>query len=286
MPRGRRPRELLVAGHVVVDRYLRVAEMPRRDRTVPVLSERVELGGTATHLAQAAARAGVRVGLLSRVGAGLPTAFRAALRKDGIDLRGLTAEANVPTPSCTIVEQPDGVSRTFFQQGPMGDAPVDAPGPWWRTYRWVHLATGPPEYYRRLAEAAKREQRHVAFDPAQEIFYRWDRRRFLGMLPYTDLLFGNRAEVARAAGWAGGVAGLLARLPLVVRTEGANGATAFYRGGSVHIPGARARRARTFVGAGDAFRGGFYGAWFDGAPLRACLLAGQRSAAARIAGGA
>ena len=282
-------RDLLIAGHVVVDHFLRIAVVPHADRTAPVLSERTELGGTATHLARAAARHGLTVGVLSRVGEGFPARFHGLLASEGVDLRGLITVAGAPTPACTILEQSDGTTRTLIQQGPMaGRSPRAMPGSWWRSYRWVHLGTGDPDYYLRLARAARRARQHVALDPAQEILYRWSRSTFREILPYADVLFGNRAEIARATGWAGGgrPADLLEHVPLVVRTEGERGATAFYRGGQVHVESLRPRRRTTLVGAGDSFRGGFYGAWFAGEPLARCLDSGNREALARIEGSA
>lgn len=281
------PRDLLVAGHVNVDHFLAVDRFPGVDRTAPIVAERTELGGTAANLALAAAARGVRVGLLARVGDGFPLRFRSVLASAGIDLRGLVLEAGTPTPTCTIVEDCRGRSRTLIQQGPMGAAPRSAePGAWWRSYRWLHLSTGAPAYHLRLAQLARRRGAHVALDPAQEILYRWDRATFRRIAPSAELLFGNRAEVAQAVEWlgAGGAARLVDHVPLVVRTEGADGASAFFRGGRVHVSAPRPRRLTTLVGAGDAFRGGFYGAWFAGASLRDCLVAGTRGATARIEG--
>lgn len=285
MRRGYPSRDLLVAGHVNIDRYLKVERFPGPDRTAPVVAEREELGGTATNLARAARRAGVRVGLLARVGDGFPERYRALLRRERIDLRGLTQPRGVPTPTCTIVEEADGGTRTLIQQGPMGrSGPL--PGRWTAEYRWLHLSTGDPTEHLGLARAARRRGQRLSLDPAQEIFYRWSPRRLRQIVPLAEILFGNEAEIARAASMLGvaGPRGLVERVPLVVRTEGVRGATAFSRAGAVHVPGARTRRRRTFVGAGDAFRGGFYGAWFSGAPLAACLAAGHRSAALRIEG--
>lgn len=287
MPRVRGRRELLIAGHVVVDHFLRIESVPGPDRTVPVLSERTELGGTATHIARAAARHGVSVGILSRVGDGFPPRFLGLLATEGIDLRGLATVAGSPTPACTILEEPGGRTRTLIQQGPMGGRPPSSmPGPWWRSYRWVHLGTGDPAYYLRLARGARSAGQHIALDPAQEILYRWRRSTFREILPLAEIFFGNRAEIARAADWAGSgrPADLLEHVPLVVRTEGERGATAFYRGGQLHVESRRPRRTRTLVGAGDAFRGGFYGAWFAGEPLGRCVDAGNREALARIEG--
>jgi len=79
-------------------------------------------------------------------------------------------------------------------------------------------------------------------------------------------------------------AALLEYVPLVVCTEGAKGVTAVSRRGTVHVAARRPKRRRTAVGAGDAFRGGFYAGWFEGAPLVGCLEAGTRAAARWIEG--
>ena len=282
-PAGR----LLVAGHVNVDRFLRVARAPGPDRTVPVLAERTELGGTATNLARVARRLGVAVGLFARVGDGFPSEFWTRLRAEGIDLRGVERVRGVPTPTCTILEDASGTTRMLMQQGPMGsDTGAFLRGPWWKRYRWFHLGTGDPRRTLHLARAASEAGRRVAFDPAQEVFYRWDGRALARLLPQVDLLFGNRAELDRIARALGQrrVERLVDRLPLIVRTDGPNGASAFFRGGEIHVPTVRPRTVRTLVGAGDAFRGGFYAAWFAGAKLANCLAGGNRAARAWIEG--
>jgi len=284
---SRASRDLLVAGHVVVDHFLQVAAAPGADRTAPVLAERTVFGGTATNLALAAARKGLRVGLLSRIGDGFPAEFRQVLRARRIDLRGLAHVPGTPTPRCTILEEADGTTRTVIQQGPMAsDAGADLPGPWAFRYRWLHLSTGPPRYYARLARAAHAAHQRVSVDPAQELFYRWNGPALRAILPWADILFGNRAEVRHVVELlqARTEQGLLEHVPVVVRTEGDRGATAFYRGGTAHVDSRPPRRRRTLVGAGDAFRGGFYAAWLDGVSLHDCLASGNREALTVIEG--
>ncbi|HTP54237.1 MAG TPA: PfkB family carbohydrate kinase [Thermoplasmata archaeon] len=280
-------RDLAVSGHVNVDRFLRVVRFPGPDRTEPVTASRTELGGTATNLALVAAARGVRVGLLARVGDGFPAEFRRRLAAAGIDLGGMESVAGRPTPTCFIVEDRPGGQRTLIDQGPMGDdRPVPVPTRWLRQYSWVHLGTGSPGYQLRVAEAARDAGLRVAADPAQEIFYRWSARPFRRLLASAEILFGNAAEIARAAHLAGvsGTRGLLRNVPLVVRTEGRAGATALSRAGREHVPSHRPRRVRSVVGAGDAFRGGFYGGFFDGRPLKTCLAQGSLAAARWIGG--
>jgi nucleoside kinase len=284
-----RPRDIVVAGHVNVDRFLRVEAFPAPDRTVPVAANRVALGGTASLIALSAARLGVRVGLIARIGADFPPRFREELREAGVDVRGLERVAGAGSPTCYIVEDRRGEQRTLIDQGAMA-SPRRArpPGRWLREYSWIHLGTGDPASQLRLSAAARAMRLKVAVDPAQEIFYRWGAPAFRRLLGPAEILFGNESEIQRAGELVGArtTAGLLERVPLIVRTEGRRGATAFSRAGTVHVPARRPRVVRTVVGAGDAFRGGFYAAWFGGEPLRTCLESGARAAAQRIEGAA
>ena len=282
-----RPRDLLVSGHVIVDRFLSVSAFPAADRTVPVLSGRSELGGTATNIVRAASRLGVATGLVARVGDGFPDEYVAMLRRAGVDVRGLERIRGRPTPTCYIIEDREGTQRTLIDQGVMADSEgASVPTAWLEEYAWLHLTTADPVFQLRLQKAARARGVKVAADPAQEIHYRWDRRSFRELLRGCELLFGNRSEVAQALEFVGvrRVEQLLAYVPLVVRTEGEDGASAFSRAGAVHVRAVRAARVRTLVGAGDAFRGGFYAAWFAGQPLAACLTAGTRSSARWIEG--
>ncbi len=287
-PIRNRPRDLLVAGHVNVDEFLQVDEFPLEDRTVPVRERRAALGGTATTIALTAARYGVATGLVARVGRGFPSEFLTRLRAGRVDLRGVATLRQRTTPTCYIVEDRDGGQRTFIDQGAMAD---DLParfrvGPWLREYSWVHLTTGPPAAQLELLGRSHRAGAHVAADPGQEVHYRWTSTHLRRLAAGAEIFWGNRGEIDHAAELLGVASplGLLATVPLVVRTEGKSGASAYTRAGRVHVPADRPRRVRTVVGAGDAFRGGFYAGWFAGQPLVDCLRAGTRAAARQMEG--
>jgi sugar/nucleoside kinase (ribokinase family) len=281
-PLQNRPRDLLVAGHVNVDEFLRVARFPLQDRTVPVMSRRAELGGTATNIALTAARYGVVTGIVARLGAGFPPEFRATLKAAKVDLRGVETFLRRTTPTCYIVEDTRGGQRTLIDQGAMSDGPPTRfhLGRWLAEYSWLHITTGPPVALLALQRAARASGLHVAADPGQEIHYRWDAAPLRRLLQASELLWGNRSEIARMTSLLGlrKPEALLQHVPVVVRTEGKDGATAFARTGAVHVPARRPRQVRSVVGAGDAFRGGFYAAWFAGQRLKECLTAGERAA--------
>ncbi len=281
-------RGLLVAGHINVDRILTLPEFPSPDRTVPIRASRSALGGPAANLAQGSAGFGIPTGLVGRVGADFPEEFVRRLGEAHIDLRGVERVPGVGTPTCYILENGARETEVLIDQGPMDSPPrVTPPRDLLAEYRWLHLTTGDPRWQLAWKEAARRAGLRVAVDPAQEVHYRWTGKQIRRLLDGAEILFGNRSEIERIVTLLGaeGVDDLLTRVPLVIRTEGARGATAFARTGRVSVPAVRVAHPATTVGAGDAFRAGFYFGWWAGAPLRACLVAGHRAAARWVRGG-
>jgi ribokinase len=282
----RSPLDLAVVGHVNVDRFLLAPHLPARDRTVPLRGQRVCLGGTAGTIARVAAREGLHVGLVGAVGGDFPAEFRRTLRQEGIDLTGLRTVAGQHSSTCFIVEDGRGGQMTLIDQGVFADGGgfvfPDAPV---RRARWAHLTTGPPDALLALAEQLHGGPR-LAADPAQEIHYRWDGPRLRRLLQTSEILFGNRAELQRAARLLGisGVRRLIDHVPLVVGTAGRDGSIGYSRAGIVPMPARVPRSLRQVTGAGDAFRGGFYLGWLGGLPLRECLAMGGETAARWIEG--
>jgi sugar/nucleoside kinase (ribokinase family) len=285
---GETPLDLWVAGHTILDHLLKVAELPEHDRTVPVVSRDLRLGGTAANIARAAAGWGVRVGLLSEVGGDFPPEFRATLEAEKVDLRGFEQVTGGASSACFIAEDGHGGQFTLIDQGPFrtegGWRPplellADAP--------WLHLATGPPADLLALKDAARARGLRVAVDPAQEIHYRWAAPELRRLLSGSEILFGNGAEIKRVLTLLGckSPSELLEFVPLVVVTRGAEGVESYSREGVVRVPSEQPKRVTQVTGAGDAFRGGFYAGWFAGEPLEACLRAGVRSAGRWIEAG-
>jgi sugar/nucleoside kinase (ribokinase family) len=276
--------DLLVAGHTNVDRFLHVTRLPEPDRTVPLRDSEARLGGTAANIARAAARRGLSVALHSRVGDDFPPEFEETLRQSRVDLDAFGRVAGARSPTCYIVVDHAGRQFTLIDQGPMAersDAVPRVPKEMLAKTGWLHLATGPPTYQLRLQAEARRAGVRVAADPAQEIHYLWRPRPLRTLLENSEVFFGNEAEVRLAAeklGW-GSVRGLLEIVPLVIATLGPRGVRAYTRRGIERVPIPGRAPTRHFVGAGDNFRGGFYGAWFGGEPLAECLRAGLRAAA-------
>ncbi|HLY76749.1 MAG TPA: PfkB family carbohydrate kinase [Thermoplasmata archaeon] len=286
MPGRSRPRtpdlDLVVVGHTNLDHMFHVRQLPATDRTVPLTHREVRLGGTAANIARAAARLGVRTALVSRVGPDFPERFQSLLTQEGVDLSAFESVPEAHSPACFIVEAAGGEQVTLIDQGPMEeDSGAPAPRSLLARAGWVHLATGNPQYQLRILEETRRLGGRVAADPAQEIFYRWNPRDLRRLLEGSEIFFGNRNELARAVGLLRlkTPTDLLGAVPVVVETRGAEGAVAWTRAGAVSVTALRPRKVRQVTGAGDAFRGGFYAAWFRGDRLRECLRYGAWAAA-------
>lgn len=282
------PLDLLVVGHTNLDILLTLPHLPAPDTTVPVLHRGMRLGGTAANIARWARHLGVRSALASFVGPDFPARYRQLLRQEGVDLTAFRTRAKGLTPTCWILEDGHGGQATVIDQGAMASlGPREPPPGAVRRSAWVHLTTGDPGYQLSVAREARARGRPVAFDPAQEVRYRWRAADLQRMLPLTEILFGNEGELERLCeiGGFGAVADLVGTVPLVVMTRGPRGVSAFSRTGRLDLPALPVRSLGHVTGAGDAFRGGFYAGWFRGWPLRTCLKGGLAAAAATLRAG-
>ncbi len=265
-------------GHVVLDHILTVPYLPRPDTSVGILDQQRYFGGTAGNLARAAARLGMRVSLAAFVGPDFPADYRAALRKEGVDLHDLRTVRGRSTPEAWVFSDGRGHQMTIIDQGPWNlAARLPVPRHSVRDVELVHLGTGRPAYYARVAELAEELGRPIAFDPAQEITYLYNRRSFRSLFRKATYFFGNEHEIAQAMRYMGVTAArdLLHPVEAVIVTRGARGSTIITAQGRMAVPAVRPRRVVEVTGAGDAFRAGFYAGLAHGYDLRRCGILGS-----------
>jgi nucleoside kinase len=260
-------------GHVAMDYIVSLRRLPTPNTSIEILDRQRYFGGTAGNLARAAARLGVKVSLASFVGADFPSDYRQALAEDGVDTNDLRTIPRANTPTAWVFSDPKGNQMAVVDQGPMKDAgrlpllrhsveDVDL----------VHLGTGRPEYYLRIAKLASALQRTVAFDPSQEIHYVYTPRLFRELLRRSTYFFGNEAEIVRARRLARvtSTEGLLHAAEVVVATLGPRGSVIYSHGSRIRVPRVRPRKVVDVTGAGDAYRAGFYAGLSRGLDLRRC----------------
>lgn len=269
---------LAAFGHVALDHIVTLKHLPRPNTSIEVVARERYFGGTAGNLARAAARLGVKTGLASFVGEDFPRDYRDALRAEGVDLRDLRAIPQGRTPVAWIFSDRRGNQMAVIDQGPMADA---AEYPLLRhsvrDSEVVHLGTGRPAYYVRIAALASDLDRVIAFDPSQEIHYVYTPALFRELLRSSTYFFGNEAEIVRAKRFvrANSIGGLLKFVPVVIVTHGSKGSTVHTRDGRIRIPRVRPSRIVDVTGAGDAYRAGFYSGLSKGLDLRRCGVLGS-----------
>lgn len=266
-----------VFGHVNLDYIVSLERLPEPNTSIQILDRQRFFGGTGGNVARIAARLGVRTALASFVGEDFPPEYREALTADGVDLTDLRAVAGVPTPTAWIFSDRRGNQVAIVDQGPMKRA---------ATYELlrhtvessevVHLGTGRPEYYAKVAALARKAGKRIAFDPSQEIHYVYTPAAFRRLLRQADLFFGNEAEVKRALSFVRRTRprDLLEWVDVVVLTRGAKGSTILSDEGTLAIPAVRSGKAVDVTGAGDAYRAGFYAGLSRKLDLYRCGLIG------------
>jgi len=272
-------------GHVVLDHILTVPRLPRPNTSIAVLDRRQYFGGTAGNLSRRAASLGVPTALASFVGDDFPPEYRRALAASGVDLRDLRTIPGTRTPVAWIFGERGGDQMAVIDQGAMRlmeeQALLEHAV---RSSRVVHLMTGRPKYYRRVAALALRLGKDVAVDPAQEIHYVYTAGDLKALLSGARFFFGNEAEARQALTFLRlrSLRDLAAKVPVVVLTFGAKGSVVYDHGAKIAIPRIRPRRVADLTGAGDAYRAGFYAGLSRGRDLHDCGVLGAASASFAI----
>jgi sugar/nucleoside kinase (ribokinase family) len=157
-------------GHVNLDRIYRLRETPRANATVEVSETHTHYGGTAGNIAAIAASLGAAVRLGSFVGADFPAAYRQHLEALGVDCTHLVQKDDYGTPTWWGFIEPDHSVWGILDQGPFRDlesfepllGPLDGAG-------CVHFSTGRPQYWKTLADHARRAKVPIVLDPGQEL---------------------------------------------------------------------------------------------------------------------
>ncbi len=272
---------LSVFGHTNIDYLASVERLPAPDHSIAFEGPVRALGGTAANIAAWAASLGTPVKLASFVGGDFPVQFERELRLRGVDTRHLVRIKGAATPACWIFSAKDERSMAFVNQGASdkgGRRPVDRRAV--LGAKVVHLATGPPGYHMRVAAFAAARGRAVAFDPAQELSYLWTPALLRRMLRHADVLFLNDSERRTAKRFLGAPSdrALLRHVGTLVLTHGRRGSEFLSASHHEIVPAVKAKRVVNAVGAGDAFRGGYYAALHRGLPPRERLLWGAAAA--------
>ncbi len=266
-------RGLLVCGNMNIDRIYSVECLPSEGESTPISAERTVFGGCGGNIAIAAARVGVRTRLSSVIGQDFPADYSRNMEMAGVELDLVSISDSLPSPYCIILSAPGGRQSYAFNPGSMIEQ-KDLKVPLDSKISHVHIATSDPSFSIRAAKELSRMGSSVSFDPGMEIFFRWNVDLLRKILAHCDRFFGNIGEwkhLGEQLGWGGDVhtfSGIgvphfidaFEHIEEAVITLGAAGSVLITKDGSHYEGPIEVGEVVDATGAGDAFRGGFYGA--------------------------
>jgi len=289
--------DLLVVGDVNPDIVVSGGEPRYGQREVLVGAVTLTIGGSASIMAAAAARLGLRVALAGVVGDDPLGRFMLdELAVRGVDVAACRIDPDRPT-GATVILARDGDRAILTAEGTIPElTAADVPDTLLERTRHVHVASyfllrGLASALPAVVERARAGGATVSVDPNGDPAETWD-GGLVALLPQLDVFLPNEAE-AKAIARQGDVveaARVLAAPgppPLVVVKCGTDGAFAVDAGGTDERVDAIPIDAVDAVGAGDAFDAGFLTAWLGGRPIHDCLALGVACGAlsTRAAGG-
>ena len=277
------PRPLLVYGDVSIDIGLRIDDFPTPGGDVPASRPRVTPGGSAANCAVSAARLGVGVNLVARMGDDLfSDLLTGALERHGVGTSAVE-KAEGPSPLVVALIDPQGQRSFISSRGPAsGRTSPETYLSGLREASMVHLSgysfqdPGSRSVALHLLEEARGRGIAVSLDPSSLFAENYQPES--GWLEGIDFLFPNLHEATAITGRSSPEGAALALRSLgakaVVVTMGADGCLVLDDSGAVHISAITEFPVVDTTGAGDGFAGGFLAVILaGGTPAQAACLA-------------
>jgi sugar/nucleoside kinase (ribokinase family) len=217
------------------------------------------IGGPALNVAIVTSFLRVKTGVVSRIGMDYPGRLESEIRTQGIDITGLIRKRGQSTrislryngPKLIDLRIEKGVNSRLSAQ--------DFPSYYYGA-RLIHLAPAPFLAHSTLSRRLSRKGMLVSVDPHLDY----------GSIPFqeiemvlhsTDFLFGNEREIqgiAKRPVLKNAINRVLrAGVQTVLVTRGSEGVQVFSKSESFSLKAFESPRIIDFVGAGDAFAGGF-----------------------------
>ena len=240
-------------GHLNIDVVMRVPSLPCRG-SVNIQRHEENYGGTAGNFSVVASSLGVPFHLYSAVSQNSHGKFLEFLDSRNIDTEHIHISGDYG-PICYSAT--DGKDQVYYiYQGPMDEPFSKAVFKEDSEYRWIHLGTGPQDDYINVAENTKGKK---VFDPGQEISYRYSRDDIIRMASASSLWILNEHELSVASKILGvPEEQVIDMTPETIVTRGASGSTLYGPQGRTEIKSRKSEVVFDTIGAGDAYRAGFY----------------------------
>ncbi len=240
---------LSVFGHLNIDFILNVPRIPD-EGSILTNATILRPGGTARNISLAAALLGIDNEIFSKVGKDFPKEFILELKEKGVSIENILIDTKYKfSPICIIVSD-FKKQLAFIDQGPMGDHGLNYKN--FPSGRIVHFGTGDPEEYIKIKSIIDKE---TAFDPGQEIEYRYTKENLIAMLEGSKYVFFNEREYEKAKEILHD--DITKYAENIIVTLGENGCMGIKKGEKFNLDAYKVKAKET-IGAGDSFRAGFY----------------------------
>ena len=279
-PPGKRY-DIIVFGDTCVDLIL-------RDEDVAPMFGQVEktvagydlvMGGSCCIFAAQAAKLGMRVAILGRVGADyFGKLIVDALAEAGVDTRYIKVDGGLRTGVTVHLVQGDDRAMLTHMGSVKALTAADVDDEILASARHLHygslyLHTGLLPHWIEILQRAKRHGLTVSLDTNWDPNERWD-HDLARAYPYIDVLLPNEQEAMHLSGqstYGEAISDLRKRVPLLVVKRDIAGAVAWQGEAEFAQSVFEANEGGDGIGAGDSFDAGFLTGWLEGLSLANCL---------------
>jgi sugar/nucleoside kinase (ribokinase family) len=277
-----RPYDIITFGDLCVDLIMAGGDIvPRFGQAEQLVDDyTLEMGGSCSLFACQAAKLGLKVGILGRVGDDdYGRLIVRRLDESGVDTRHVLVDPTLKTGLGVALCTDDDRAILTYMGSINALGPGDVSDAFLASARHLHygsffLHTGLLPHAPDLLRRARALGLTVSLDTNWDPDERWD-STLAEALPLVDVMMPNEQEALHISGKAdliGAVAHLIGLgIPIVAVKRGADGAEV-YSGEEAHRCAVEpAEPGGDSVGAGDSFDAGFLTGWLRGLPLARCL---------------
>lgn len=278
---SRKAYDIIVFGDTCVDLILRDDDVAPQFGQVEktVAGYDLVMGGSCCIFAAQAAKLGLRVAILGRVGADyFGKLIVDALAEAGVDTRFIEVKDDLRTGITVHLVQ--GYDRAMLtHMGSLNALTVaDVSDELLVSARHLHygslyLQTGLLPHWVDILARAKQLGLTVSLDTNWDPDERWD-HDLERAYPYIDVLLPNEQEAMYLSGmdsYGAAITNLRQRVPLLVVKRDIAGAVAWQGEREFAQSVFEANEGGDGIGAGDSFDAGFLAGWLNGLPLASCL---------------
>lgn len=278
--------DILTVGDMTVDLVFDLEEVipqfGQKEQWVPDYFQ--EMGGSACIFACQAAKLGMRVAIIGRVG---PDSYGELmmhrLSESGVDTRFVRVVSKLKTGLGLALCRPNGDRAILTYAGTLNAVyPEDITDDFLRLGRHLHycsyylqtnLLPVVPNIFHRAKELGLTISLDTNWDPKES----WN-GGLLTSLSLADIFLPNEREakaITQCAALPDAIQKLVELGPLTVVKIGVEGVLVARRKQQFTVPVEIVMHPVDTVGAGDSFDGGFIAAWLRGLPLEACAAIGN-----------